>query len=240
MENRLIKIEDIKPNSWNPNEMIRDTFNHLVNSKTWFGNLQDIILWERGGNYTIVDGEHRWKADKKNGATEVDAKILTTEDLMVIAQRLERLAEENKDFSVFKELGELDEHEKAEFIAKSLTIVLNSIKGDNNPVKLAHLLVDMKTKTNNTILSTLLNVDEQVIKSYEILTQMSNDAMNNMKTIVTEPDKFKTVKLSLGDFEYEMLQKVIKDTNSGDSSEAIIKASKYLIENYKEADESEE
>jgi len=239
MENKLIKIDDIKPNSWNPNEMIKDTFNHLVNSKTWFGNLQDIIIWERNGINTIVDGEHRWKADKKNGVLEVEAKVLSTTDLLNIAKRLERLAEENKDFEVFKEIGELEGEEKAEFIAKSLTIVLNSIKGDNNPVKLAHLLVDMKTSTNNIALSTLLNVDEQVIKSYEILTQMSSEAEEQKKTVVTEPDKFKTIKMILDDDEYSLLEKMQKDTNSGDMSEAIIKASQFIMEQ-KEVGESEE
>jgi hypothetical protein len=76
-----VLIEDLKPNTWNPNEMPEDTFDFLVSRIKKVG-FRDPILTLADG--TIIDGEHRWRALKEVG-TE-DTWVMEVEDDILTAR----------------------------------------------------------------------------------------------------------------------------------------------------------
>ena len=74
-EKRIVKINDISPNPYNPNEMSEYVFGKMkdtIQSKGLFGA---IYVREFAGIYQILDGEHRWKACKELGWKEIPVEV---------------------------------------------------------------------------------------------------------------------------------------------------------------------
>jgi len=57
MEYKKLKIDELKPNEYNPNEMTEATLNHLVAEMKRVGFLQPVLVNKKR---IIIDGEHRW------------------------------------------------------------------------------------------------------------------------------------------------------------------------------------
>jgi ParB/RepB/Spo0J family partition protein len=72
-----ITIDQINPNSWNPNEMDDHIYRSLVESIRKHGVLQPILV---RSDMTIVKGEKRWKAAKEAGLTELICVIVESTD----------------------------------------------------------------------------------------------------------------------------------------------------------------
>lgn len=66
-------IADITPNAYNPNRQDEYSFDLLVKSITEDGFTQPIVV---DPTYTIVDGEHRWRAAAHLGMTEVPVVVV--------------------------------------------------------------------------------------------------------------------------------------------------------------------
>ncbi len=226
METKTLTIDKIKPNAWNPNEMVDSTFNYLIDSKNWFGDLQDIVVWQTDEDeYIIIDGEHRWKADRKLGKTDVLCKVLTTEDLLKMGDKMVALARENPEFQSFTKISNINnKKEKAEFIAKSLTIVMNAIKGENNPVKLARLYTDMESLVEDSeALTKLLHITEDELKSYKTLLEMADNEEDVEKLLkLTQKPEINEVKLILDNRQLEVFEIAVGHTGIGDKTEATI------------------
>lgn len=73
VESKVVPIDSIHPNDYNPNEMRDTVYQFLKRSIKKRGFLQPIVVTKDG---VIIDGEHRWKALKELGATEVEIKTL--------------------------------------------------------------------------------------------------------------------------------------------------------------------
>lgn len=73
VESKIVPIDSIHPNKWNPNQMKGNVYDFLKRSIKKRGFIQPIVVTEEG---TIIDGEHRFKALKELGATEVEVKVL--------------------------------------------------------------------------------------------------------------------------------------------------------------------
>lgn len=63
------KVEELKPNTWNPNIMPEDKYQALVRCVKKDGMIQPILIQDDG---MIIDGEHRWRASKEAGIAEID------------------------------------------------------------------------------------------------------------------------------------------------------------------------
>lgn len=103
---RLLRIDQLEPNTWNPNEQDAETFAKEKNSLKRFGFVAPIIARphsKQKGLWEIIDGEHRWK-----GATELKMQVVPVFDV-----------------------GPLSDHE-----AEQLTIILNELRGKPNEKKL--------------------------------------------------------------------------------------------------------
>lgn len=73
---KSIPIDLLQPAGWNPNVEDVATFNELVNSIEQDGFLEPLLVAPNDDEtYMIIAGEHRWKAARQVGLTEVPAVI---------------------------------------------------------------------------------------------------------------------------------------------------------------------
>jgi len=77
VKSKVVPIDSIKPNEYNPNEMRDTVYQFLKKSIKKRGFLDPVIVNKNG---VIIDGEHRHKALKELGATEVEVKVLDISD----------------------------------------------------------------------------------------------------------------------------------------------------------------
>jgi len=85
IESKVVPIDSIRPNTWNPNSMKDSVFKFLKKSIKKRGFLQAIIITKDG---VIIDGEHRYKALKELGESEVEVKVLDISDEEAKAETL--------------------------------------------------------------------------------------------------------------------------------------------------------
>lgn len=69
-EKKIVPIDHIVPNRWNPNVQSGDMFKKGVASVEALGMLGSILVRKTAGVYEILDGEHRWRYMKELGYTE--------------------------------------------------------------------------------------------------------------------------------------------------------------------------
>jgi ParB family chromosome partitioning protein len=62
----VVRIGDVRPNPWNPNQQTPFIYEKELNSVKKFGMAQPLIVRENKG-YEIINGEQRWKAAKELG-----------------------------------------------------------------------------------------------------------------------------------------------------------------------------
>lgn len=71
MEITLIKMEQVTPNSYNPNDIPEDIMAKLRAEIARKGLCEPIIVRQAEDGYIIVDGEHRWRICKELGVLEI-------------------------------------------------------------------------------------------------------------------------------------------------------------------------
>lgn len=234
MRKQILNVTDIKPNSWNANKMVGNMPDRLKNSKDWFGDLQDIIVWEKNNELIIIDGEHRWTASKQAGKETIQAKILTTQELIDFADKLKKLSETQERLAPFKFLGNIENNEqKAEFMAKALTIVMNSIKGENNPVKLANLFLDLENKTTADTLIKLFDMENKTLEGYRTLLQMSDKEVKYFKDPVKE--EFYELVFVFNQEEIKIVKEAFSKIKGVDYADCIARLCEEYLENDKQS-----
>lgn len=67
---KVVPIDSVRPNSWNPKDKETDDFKKVVKSISEYGQRQPVIVRENEG-LEIIDGEQRWRACKELNFTEV-------------------------------------------------------------------------------------------------------------------------------------------------------------------------
>ncbi len=75
VEITFIKMGQITPNSYNPNDIPEDIMAKLRAEIAKKGLVEAIIVRKTGDTYTIVDGEHRWRICRELGMEEVPCII---------------------------------------------------------------------------------------------------------------------------------------------------------------------
>lgn len=90
---KMIKVADITPNDWNPNEMSEEEFSMLLNNITRVGFVDPLLVTENYGTYKVIDGEHRYRAALLTGIEKVPAVIveLTEEDQRLQTVRMNQI-----------------------------------------------------------------------------------------------------------------------------------------------------
>jgi hypothetical protein len=67
----LVPVDRIRPNSFNPNKMDDFMFGRTVASIDKLGWATPIVVRDMGDYFEVIDGEHRWRAARELGMTEV-------------------------------------------------------------------------------------------------------------------------------------------------------------------------
>ncbi|MEW9697770.1 ParB N-terminal domain-containing protein [Paenibacillus sp. SI8] len=77
MRIETIAIENLRPNSWNPNEMDDHIYRSLTESIRKYGVVYYSLV---RSDMTIVKGKKRWRAVKKAGLTDLVCVIVEFSD----------------------------------------------------------------------------------------------------------------------------------------------------------------
>ncbi len=81
LKTKKLAIDAVQPNPWNPNRQSDRAYEAEKESIQAFGFLDPITVRQLPeGGYQIVDGEHRWKAMKELGASEISANVVELTD----------------------------------------------------------------------------------------------------------------------------------------------------------------
>jgi len=72
---RIVRIDDIIPNPFNPNKQSDYIFQKMKDTIETKGLFGSIIVHELAGIYQILDGEHRWKACRELGWKELPVEV---------------------------------------------------------------------------------------------------------------------------------------------------------------------
>ena len=164
----LVPISEIRPNKYNPNKMSAHNYETLVNNIKKTGTLEQPILVTM--DYEIIDGEHRWKASKDAGLTEIHAVISESLDeeakLKTIAFNQIRGEYDVDDFT--KLLEDLSESIDYESIAKESSLFISDIKsmlGDyENRIGKQNFVSDLdKEMTDESDYLGIPEVEEEII-----------------------------------------------------------------------------
>lgn len=85
VESKIVPIDSIRPNTYNPNQMRPNVYQFLKRSIKKRGFIQPIIVTKDG---VIIDGEHRHKALKELGESEVEVKVLDLTEQEAMSETL--------------------------------------------------------------------------------------------------------------------------------------------------------
>lgn len=219
-----IPIDKLQKNIWNDNMMSDTTYAHLKDTMQRFGNLQPILVWKQSdGTNTIIDGEHRYKSDKENGKTSISCVILTDDDIITAGRNLK--SEGMIDFDIEQKTPEV-----LLAIAKSLTIVMNSIKGEPDVVKRAKILMSVNSVINTPGLMKLLSMSEQEIEANKLLLNMSDEEIERQLSKMAKGNpNLNEVKLIFNDEELKTYELAKNNTGLGTDTEAVIHLCKEFL-----------
>ena len=146
-ELRRVKVADLQPNEWNFNEMTPQELATLKESLKEFGYKKPIVCLPNGNKYTIIDGEHRWKALKKLGAEEVEIVVLygvSTKDAVEITSILNIIRPDNEfKQQVENKLSNLTQKPKFE-----VALHIDKLKVKVKNKEIAELLAERIEKIN--------------------------------------------------------------------------------------------
>lgn len=131
---RLVPIDTVEPNEYNPNDMEAEFFEAIVQQVKEEGMNQPVLVRvnpEKNGYFLIVDGEHRWKASKIAGKKMLPVIVVP-----------------------------FDEKK-----SKVRTLSMNNLRGQNIPIKLARLLVDLHKDYSEAEIRRMTGIGEDAQKS---------------------------------------------------------------------------
>jgi ParB/RepB/Spo0J family partition protein len=124
---RMIPIDLIQPNNWNPQDQNEQTFQRLVDEIRDVGFIDPLeVVPLADGHYRIIGGEHRWQAAKLACLDELPCVVL------------------------------LDAKWQDEDLQKFVTVRLNVLKGKLDPTRFAKLYQEMAEKYGSEALQQLM------------------------------------------------------------------------------------
>lgn len=110
----VVPIDSVQPNTVNPNVMSKSTFEKLKKNFQEKGFYGSVIVREHivEGYYEILDGEHRWKAAKELGWTEIpveNAGKISDDELKFHTINFNNARGKDDVFKLAEIMSELDE-----------------------------------------------------------------------------------------------------------------------------------
>lgn len=86
-----LPTESLRPNDYNPNMMTHDEFEELVCEVKRLKRIpKPIVVRKEGQDYSIIDGEHNWKAAQEAGLKKLPCEIVEADDFESMFQTFKR------------------------------------------------------------------------------------------------------------------------------------------------------
>jgi hypothetical protein len=214
MQTKFLNIAHLLVNPWNPNLMTDSMFEHLSTTISVSGFLQPVLVWQRADGHMIIDGEHRWKALKKNGATTIEAKVLDDNDMFNIGKEMKKRGLITIDVEQMNQ-GTLIA------IAKALTLNMNETRGESDPLKKAELVHSLKPIFSEEQLTSVLNIPPEELKALELMLQMNKEDMEKAVKSLKDKPKLSEIRIIVDDHKLNIITTAITHIGIPDKGEAI-------------------
>lgn len=159
-----LRLDQVQPNTYNPNRMKPDQRKALRKMIAKFGFLQPMLVrpvkqefpGDPEAQYVIVDGEHRYDALKESGQTDAEFVIMDAET--------------------------------SDTDAQLLTLIMNQLRGKPIPIKQAEILVDLEMEIGRDALIEAGFSEGELEKAQELAGPVVDDPEPSP---LDEPQDFK-------------------------------------------------
>lgn len=147
-EARPIRLEEIRPNPFQPRQNVADDLGELVASIKEKGILQPVLVRRRRDGYELVSGERRFQAAKQAGLEQIPAVVRSVDDRemleLALVENLQRKNLNPVDEAVaYKRLADefkLKHEEIAQKVGKDRSTVTNTMRLLELPYKVRDAL----------------------------------------------------------------------------------------------------
>ncbi|MBR6514858.1 MAG: ParB/RepB/Spo0J family partition protein [Clostridia bacterium] len=205
----MLRISDIQPRSNQPRKVFDEAaLSELADSIATHGLIQPVVVREdKGGFYSIVAGERRWRASKLAGLTEVPVVILDIDDAkaaeLALVENLQREdlnpIEEAMAYEALATEYSLTQEEISQRIGRSRSAITNSLRLLNLPDDIkdlvaedeisaghARTLLGLKDKDKYNEAIHLIITKELSVRDTEKLVKKMNNAKPAEAIVVTD------------------------------------------------------
>lgn len=207
-----VKLTDLKPNKWNPNEMSEIALRKLKNNIKTLGYVDIITVADFQEERVIVDGEHRWRALKELDYKEdIDVMVLknyTEEELKLLTINLNDLK------------GERNE--------RSLAEVIDSISKRFD--SFADLVAYDKEKLND--LNRLLKQPLDGVDKLQEQKKAEDEEKPHLYSFMVDGERFDFV--VMGKMERDIVDSALKKSKGSDRHFKFLNICKFFNERYKD------
>ncbi len=145
---RFLRLEEIRPNPYQPRHKVEDNLSELVASIKTNGLLQPVVVRRRGDGYELVMGERRLRAARQAGLEQIPAVVREATDREMLELALvENLQRSNlnpiEEALAYRRLADefkLDHEEIAVRVGKDRSTVTNALRLLTLPTEVKELL----------------------------------------------------------------------------------------------------
>lgn len=145
---RLLRLEEIRPNPYQPRHKVEDNLSELVASIKANGLLQPVVVRRRGDGYELVMGERRLRAARQAGLEQIPAVVREATDREMLELALvENLQRSNlnpiEEALAYRRLADefkLGHEEIAVRVGKDRSTVTNALRLLALPAEVRELL----------------------------------------------------------------------------------------------------
>ncbi|CVI69057.1 putative chromosome-partitioning protein ParB [Clostridiales bacterium CHKCI001] len=222
--NEMIKVRLIEPNRNQPRKQFdEDSLMELAESIKLYGVIQPIIVCKKDSHYEIIAGERRWRAAKMAGLKEVPViiKDYTEKEIAEISlvENLQRddlnPIEEAKAYERLIKEYQLKQEDVAERVAKSRTVITNSLRLLKLSDKVQTMLMEgLITVGHAKVLLGISSKEQQEEIAEHIIDEKLSvrELENYVKSIANPKKKQSASKKQLGNIElYHTLEEKMKE-----------------------------
>jgi 16S rRNA G966 N2-methylase RsmD len=174
VESKIVPIDTIRENDWNPNSMSPNTYKFLKQSIKKRGFVQPIIVSKDG---VIIDGAHRYRSLKELGATEVEVKVIDITDAECKAETINlNLTKGTFDADKLGQiLLELDQEWGKELLKENLVMEQKQIDAAIRAHQSVEKLPECAPVTMEGVKSTVRNGDLYALGNHRLMCGDSTD-----------------------------------------------------------------
>ncbi len=141
MKLKQIEINKIKPNPFQPRiKFDKESLQEMADNIEKHGMIEPIVVTEKGGNYLIVAGERRWRANK----------LAKKDSMYAIVKTYEKDSDIKRDSLIENEMRENLNNEEFKTFCYSLAKSLNYPVDRQLPDKLASYVLGPGPRANNS------------------------------------------------------------------------------------------